>query len=392
MIRNKITKSNKKIATVFFLLPVFLYRLRYPFPYFLLGEYTVIIEIIGLTIMSLISFKILDIKDKIALLFINILLVIHTIIALYAIDYEIRFDYIFKTIRYVYYLSLTYVFAKLFFDRKIFIRIFINFTIVALTPFIFFLINDKYFSLHDYYANRFAGLFSEPSALAPFLTFLIILSLRNKKYYYFLLLCFILLKTDSGTSYIVLSITFMLMSLKFNKKFFFKLFVPLSFLGLISFTYILSNVDLSLLTSFKKIEVVLNNSNLESGEFDQARIQTLYNSIMVMIKEDAFIFGYGTNTWETITNKEQEFRIFNLVHFLVISFGIFSIYIFYFIFKNTLQRFKVLSFQEVCFMLSFLFATLLNSAQGVIIWKLFFVFLFVPTKSKIFNSILPLNQ
>ena len=381
---------NKKIATILFLLPVFFYRLRYPFPNFLLGEYMVILEIIGLTLMSVKSFKMLDVNDKLVLIFINILLVIHTIIALYVVDYEVRFDYIFKTIRYVYYVSLTYVFAKLFFDRNIFIKIFINFTVIALIPFVFFVINDNLFSFQDYYVNRFSGIFSEPSALAPFLTFLIIISLK-KKYFYVLLLCFILLKTDSGTSYIVLLMTLMLMLLKLNKKYFFKLLIIAPIIVIISFYYLSSSINFSLPTSFKKIETVLYFSNFDNGEFGQARIQTLYNSFMLMINEDAFVFGYGTNTWETITNKEKEFRIFNLIHFIVISFGIFSLYLFYYIFKNVLKRFRILSFEEVCFMLSFLFASLFNSAQGVILWKLFFLFLFIPIKSKIVKSNSSLN-
>ena len=367
-------------------MPVFLYRLRFPFPNFLLGEYTVIIEIIIATFMSLRYISSLKKNEKLILLFVNIILALHTIIALIVIDYDIQFQYIFKTIRYVYYVSLTYLYARLFFDQKIFFKIFINFTILSLLPFIMFVLNDNFFSLKDYHANRFAGLFSEPSALSPFLTVLIILSIFKKKYFYILPLGYMFFKTDSGTSFIVLILTLMLILFKFNKKTFFKLSITFTVLGLISYSYISTNIDLSLLTSFQKIETVLYKSNFDNGEFGQARIQTLYNSFMIMFKDNAFVLGYGTNTWEAITNKEKEFRIFNFIHFIFISFGVFAFVLAYFIIRNVIEKFRKLSFEGVCVMLAFLFASLLNSAQGVIIWKIFFLYLFIPLKNYTSNS------
>ena len=51
------------------------------------------------------------------------------------------------------------------------------------------------------------------------------------------------------------------------------------------------------------------------------------------------------------------------------------------ILKKVIKNYKTLNILELTVMLSFLFASLLNSAQGAIVWKILFLFLFIKLNS-----------
>ena len=177
----KISNTVKKLITVIFLLPVFIYVTRYPLPEIIFGEYLVILEVIIISIVGLRYISLLSSKQVSFLFFFNVLLIIHTIVALSFVDYEIKFNVILKTIRFVYYFSVTYLYSKLFYDKEIFKKIFTGFFVLSLIPFLFFLLNSEFFSVKDYYINRYSGIYGEPSALGPFLSVFIIWSIIKKK-------------------------------------------------------------------------------------------------------------------------------------------------------------------------------------------------------------------
>ena len=375
MLKKQPSIKIKKIATIIFLLPLFIYRLRSPLPYFMIGEVMTILEVVVLSVIGIRFSSYLTKIERVNLIVINILLLLHGFLALFWADYSIDFSVIFKIIRFTYYITLTYIFAKIFYDSNIFIKYFINFIIISLLP--FFIFNDNFLSVQDYYANRFAGFYSEPSALSPFLTVLIVLAIIKKKYIYLLLLGFIFLKTDSGTSYLVLSFTLILLLFKLGKNTILKVSL---FVAFISF-FLLNRINLSALTSFNKIETILYMSDFSDGKFGQARIQNFYNSLAIMHSDNTYFIGYGTNTWEAITNKAQELRIFSLTHFILISFGFLTVPLFYLFLKKVIKNYKTLNILELTVMLSFLFASLLNSAQGAIVLKILFLFLFIKLNS-----------
>ena len=159
--------------------------------------------------------------------------------------------------------------------------------------------------------------------------------------------------------------------------------MPTLFIFLLA-NLLIGKIDTSILTSLGKIEGLFKYTDIQSGTAGQARIQTLFNSVFIMIKEQGYFLGYGTNTWEAITFKDQNLRIFNFIHLIIISFGFFSIPIFYLFIKNAIKKYK--KFQnfenfELIMMLSFIISTIINSAQGSIIWKIAFLFLFANFKS-----------
>jgi len=381
-LNKKISNTVKKLITVIFLLPVFIYVTRYPLPEIIFGQYLVILEVIIISIVGLRYISLLSSKQVSFLFFLNVLLIIHTIVALSFVDYEIKFNVILKTIRFVYYFSVTYLYSKLFYDKEIFKKIFTGFFVLSLIPFLFFLLNSEFFSVKDYYINRYSGIYGEPSALGPLLSVFIIWSIIKKKTYYTFFLLLLLIKTDSGSAYVILFFTSFFFLLKKGIKLK-KIILPTLFILLLA-NLLIGKIDTSILTSFGKIEGLFKYTDIQSGTAGQARIQTLFNSVVIMIKEQGYFFGYGTNTWEAITFKEQNLRIFNFIHLLIISYGFFSIPIFYLFIKNAIKKYKNFqNFQnfELIMMLSFTISTIINSAQGSIIWKIAFLFLFANFKS-----------
>ena len=114
MLKKQPSIKIKKIATIIFLLPLFIYRLRSPLPYFMIGEVMTILEVVVLSVIGIRFSSYLTKIERVNLIVINILLLLHGFLALFWADYSIDFSVIFKIIRFTYYITLTYIFAKIF--------------------------------------------------------------------------------------------------------------------------------------------------------------------------------------------------------------------------------------------------------------------------------------
>ena len=357
-------------------MPAFFYVSRFPLPDYSLGQLLVIIEIIGITILGIIYNQNIKEYHKVLGLIMLALLITHTVISALYIEYALSYQIIIKTIRFIIYIYSTFIFAQLFYDVELFRKVFTVFFYFSLIPFFFYLVDNSLFSIKEYYSSRFCGLFSEPSALGPFLTVFVLSAFLNRRYIFLLFLAIVWLKTDSGSAYVILFVT----SITIYGRFSLSILRKMPLMLILGLVIVLSWTNLSHLkiSALKKITDMFVYTDLSNGVAGQSRIQTLLNSINIMVEDRALFIGYGTNTWETITNRKQELRIFNLVHMLFISYGYWSLGIIGLIFVRAKNIIVSLSNFEKLLFISFLTSAFINSAQGALLWKLGLLFLFIP--------------
>lgn len=344
-------------------------------PNYSLGQDLVILEAVGLTLLALVYNRYIKDYDKFIGVLVIVVLLAHTIISAIYLEYTLTVQIVVKTLRFTLYILSTYVFAQLFYERELFKRVFTLFFYISLFPFVFYYFNDRFFSVEEYYTNRFCGLWSEPSALGPFLTVFLIRSFLYRRIFILMLLMLVWFKTDSGSAYVILFVT----ALGAFGKHSFVLIKKLPIVLLMCFVgvFLFRNLDISRVSAFKKITDVFVYTDLSKGVAGQSRIQTLLNSINIMVREKALFIGYGTNTWETITNRRQDLRIFNLVHMLFISYGFWSFGMIGLIISRARKVLPLLSEFESLLCLSFLTSAFINSAQGALLWKVGLLFLFI---------------
>ena len=382
-----VPKSARILATYLFLAPTFFYALRFPLPLYNLGEDLVVLEVLGISFLGFLYSSAINEKHRISIAIFMIFSFVHTSMASFVIGNSMSLEIILKSLRFITYMVVTYIYALHFYDRVLFEHIFTRLFIISLLPFLVYLINDSYFSIHEYSAKRFSGIYGEPSALGPFLSLFIIKSFIERNILFLLGLLIVWFNTDSGSAYVILFSTLLVLLFNYIKK-----VKNLPWVLLILTLSVLSwnSLGLTDVSAFKKLTGLFTGTDLAAGVAGQSRLQTFLNSLLIMANDGAFWTGYGINVWEALTDGRQDLRVFSFTHFLFTSYGIWALVIIILIVIKTRQMLCYLNRFESLMCVSFLVSALINSAEGSLIWKLGLIYVLMSNKrlrnENIYNS------
>lgn len=362
------------------------YRARYPLPDLAIYNLTLPLEI--LTILSIFIIGLFPkygntyIDPKKALfvffmLFVFLMLLEHSLgMAVVYADGNVKGQLV-NLVRMFLYLFVTVVFAKFYFDFKIFQKVLFGFSLwIVMVSVVIHIFFPAWFSDVGYGIPRPMLLLSEPSAFAPIVTFLFFTSLIKK--HVIGMACSILLIyfLASGTVLVVFAITGFLFLVFCKRAMFIMLIVVSIPLALFNADKINSTIEESHLLS--RISGALMNTDVVEGEGGTARLITFFNLYSELKKDNRVYLGRGFNSAKVFFGNKWEFREFGLLHFYLFSFGIVGLFIMLFIvFSAFIKVYRSRNVEFLVMFIPFVLSSLINSAQGTVLHKFAYLFVFV---------------
>jgi len=345
---------------------MFLYRSRFPLPDIYFGGFMSILEpIIILTgLMVVKGFRFMW-TYSVIVLSVLFFVCLHANFAVY-ISSTFSHSYIWlPQLRFLLYASSTVVFGYFIYEERMFLYTLSAFSFFTLIGWIVYLINSNNFSIVEYTGKRFCFLFSEPSAIAPLTVFWLLFSFQKRSYLLMLLSAAALYVVDSGTGYLLLAIFMVRLGWNLIKRSVRSAFISIFavvILGIMLKDHLLST------TAFEKI-LRLSLLNIKSGELGQSRLNNIVESMILISGDITYWIGTGLNSWKSLTNNEQSLRVFSFTHLLLVSFGLpFGLSLIALVIRKLARlRFNVPS---ELFILVFSLSSLVNSAQGLLMWKI----------------------
>lgn len=389
------TDSNRSkitiLLTVTFLLPYFLYRSSSPLPTF--GLYSIMLPLELFLLYLIFTTEMLveistpgsaltRVKYAAGLLLVFLLLFLHSLgMQLYYEDGNIL-GQLLNLVRLTGYIFATAIFARFYFDFRVFQSILFGlsfwFSLVALSIYYY---DPLFFSDSGYGVPRPKFLFSEPSALAPVVTFLFCMSIIKKNLLGVLISMLMVFHLSSGVVVLVLASTLMAWSLTLNKT-------TLAIIALLILTFffmvVLPQIEGSYL--YSRIASAVVNTDFDKMSGGTARLVTLFNLAGELLQDERVIFGRGFNTAKVYFGQQWEFREFGLIHFYLFSFGILGVVGLFVVVLFVIRRiYKQKNIELLIMAVPFIMASLLNSAQGTVLHKFAYLFIFVV----LFRSVKP---
>lgn len=219
-----------------------------------------------------------------------------------------------------------------------------------------FLIGYGLVAIDDYGTTRFTGWMSEPSALAPFLSCMLINGIVKKRLFHVLLAVACAVAAFSATVIILMFLTCAI-------YFFWRkplIFIVSSFalFGLVS---IFTN-DM-ILRLVQLVELILNGDILSFFEISNIRARTLKDTCLEMISLGDIFIGYGLNQ-EGPFFGNNDYATLSELHLMVKSFGAIGLI---FIAGATLYMCLFALKNKIFWVCPFVLYALINSAEGELI-------------------------
>jgi hypothetical protein len=293
------------------------------------------------------------------------------------------------------YIISTAIFAFFFFDAILFKKYFILFTqisiIASFIALLGFNLLGSYVQINvqgDY--GRVQGFLSEPSAFAPILAIFVIWQWKDKRYWQvmFGILCILMTKSPTCYLVIVLSITisYLIQTLRYNPV------RGVVFLSLVAYLVnLLLSIDLTAGMNLYSSENPILNSvgRLFSGLEDirtggdtgaNSRYQAYLEYKMCMENYQLYWTGYGFNSSSTFFLsyfKDGFIRDYSLYLTLLFSYGYIGVMIFYSACLYALAYLSKIQSTYYFVFISFLVASSINSAQGLVMYRMVFLGVFL---------------
>ncbi len=369
--------------SIVYVLPYFLYRTSSPLPAFGLHAVMLPIELFVIYIVfTLESFNELSspesgcrrVKYLLGLVTILLVLFVHSIGMYISYEDGNADSQMLNLVRLSVYLFATAIFAKFYFDFRVFQQVLFGFSLwFSLGTLGSYYLNPTWFVDVGYGTPRPRFLFSEPSALAPIVTFLFFMSLLKKHLLGGLTALLLIFHLASGVVSLVFLSTLVAVLLTIKKRLLIFLGVPLLIIGI---AYMLPMMEESYL--YTRLSNAVINTDIEEMTGGTARLITLFNLGGELLQDDRLFFGRGFNTAKAFYGNQWEFREFGLVHFYLFSFGFVGLLGMLGIVLFVIHRiYKQKNTEFLIMFLPFVMASLLNSAQGSVLHKFAYLFVLV---------------
>lgn len=257
---------------------------------------------------------------------------------------------------------------------------FIKFTFLYVLLFlIIHFLAPSFASLKDYGVWRFSALLSEPSALAPFLSALLIYPFKNDSVRYGSFFVAIIGIAVSASIIVVVVALLSVSIVKLRTKL-------LRTIGVFAIIYyVTTNLYPDIMPRFEKELSYMNNglvSYLESGNI---RIRTFYLTLSSMLHTDSLLFGYGLNQKGPFDS--DDYAVFSLGHLYLLSYGIVGLVLYYLVSLYLIYRLSMTD--SSTWLVPFVLNAMVNSAQGFYIqgfWWIAFSVVFFKYYPQILDS------
>ena len=247
---------------------------------------------------------------------------------------------------------------------------------------VYTLFDQSLFTTSFYGFDRARALFTEPSAYGPVVSVVFYISLYLKNYLVSLISLLSLYAAQSGTVFVVFVLVGLVLSIKLlqgNRK---KILLLFSMLFLFFFTaHYLMNLDI-FTNSFNFVRFADVLSKLENNEYESlSRVGTLLDFYNILIMENSLIMGLGWNTEKAYllntTGIAGNFS-FSIIHSVLFGFGLTGVMLLFVLIVYSL-RLVLLNgnYESLVIYLSFIFASLVNSSGGYVLYKIPIILIFI---------------
>jgi hypothetical protein len=374
-VNNQYYDFSIKLINFLYIFTYFFYVSRDPFPRVLFFEFTLIIEIISITIFILLYFKIYIIREVLIYLCLFFLLITHfLIIELSIIESPNFFQNLINIFRLSAYIFYAYIFAKYIFCKKYFFKYFLfASTLCLILLLLFSLPGLNYLGMYGYGYYRPALFLSEPSAFAPIISFLLVYSAYKKNIILLILSITSLFVINSG---LVVAVSFITLLIYLLQKVNIKYSIFFSVIAVLFFSMIASNYSFH---SLDRIVTMFTDFDLNEGQYGQARIATFFNVINFLTEVNALYFGTGFNSAKILHTGTYLYNEFSFTHIILHSFGLLGIGIYFSVLVYTYKKIVKYYFNDSVLFIFFVatsVSALTNSAEGSIMYKLHLIVIF----------------
>jgi hypothetical protein len=304
-------------------------------------------------------------------------------------------NYLSRFVRAFFFLSAVLIYAIFFFDADIFYSIFSSLLrLIAWISLCSYLANvflGSTILLHyqmgsDYY--RVQAFFSEPSACSAAFSSLFVISLFEKRFSYVVLSLVIIYLAKSPTTFLTFIITCLVFLLLIKKYRILTVFIGSFCIGTVFLIFISTDLvelgtqlfdsESSTMSSIGRLIMGLDDVKSGGGNGSNSRLQGTQALLDEMEVYNLFLTGYGFNaSSEYFISKYGDVKDYSLIYSMLFSYGIFGVIVFYLYILKSIIIVYSKDFKFLLIYIPFIIATGMNSAQGLVMYQVVFLGLFV---------------
>jgi hypothetical protein len=315
------------------------------------------------------------------------------------------FDYVIKFIKALGFIVTIFLYAQFFFDEAIFVKQFVAFTkfsiwvcIITLVAYYFF--NSSFQLNINMGYPRIQAFLSEPSALAPILTSFFMISFYKKDWLYCSLSILCIVISRSPTNYLTFlvscAIIISIKTYKNHKILVMFFFMILSFLiiklATTDFTEIagtMFNSDVSSISALGRLISGVEDLKAGGDLNTNQRLLGLLTVTDIMNTHNLYYIGYGLNSSSVLfIVLYDDAKDLALPISILFWYGLPGLFLGYFFIVKALISLRIRYDSFYFIFLAFVVASLINSAQGLIMYQFVFlgVFLMFKKTNKLNNN------